>query len=567
MFIAFLGTPHGGSDLASWASIPAKALGVVKSTNTDLLSVLQTSSEVLYRIQNDFLSMIRDLREQGRYLKITCFWESLPMPVVGRLVPRPSASLAGYNTISIHANHRDMAKFGIAEDPGFISVLGELKRWVREAEYISPTTLTADMNAEEVEQQKLECLKSLTFPEIGSRKSNIDSPNPETCEWIFKDSRYRLWNTTNSTPGSSNLLWIKGKPGSGKSTLMKRVTQDHDQLSSSKKIICCSFFFNARGTRLENSPLGFYRTLLFQLLKSSESLIEYFLPYFLHKEEQCPGEKVTWQTSEISQYFHSAISQISSKPIYIFIDALDECEEDEVRRIVKSFEDSSAVAVTKGATVKICFSSRHYPHISLRIITGQNIFMEAHNGLDIRHYIRQELNLHEHHLRNDLTSDLVKKSAGIFFWTLFMVRRLLKASDQGLSVEKMKGLLDSVPPNLESLFEQTLMNMEPDRRAALSVLAAWINCALPPLTLYELYVASAFSANDPPHLLVDLKARHDFDPESFRKYVIDVSGGLFETVSINEEFFVQVIHELVREFFLRSDKVVRILELPTRNGF
>ena len=195
---AFLGTPHGGSDLASWANIPAKALGILKSTNADLLSVLHTSSEVLYRIQNDFLSMIRDLREQGRSLKITYFWESLPMPVVGIIVARSSASLPGYNAISIHANHRDIVKFNMAEDPGFISVLGEVKRWVRDARYLSPIVSTSGVNAEELKQQKLECLKSLTFPEIGSRGSNIDSPNPETCEWIFNVSQYKHWDTTDN---------------------------------------------------------------------------------------------------------------------------------------------------------------------------------------------------------------------------------------------------------------------------------------------------------------------------------------------------------------------------------
>ena len=33
--IAFLGSPHEGSDLASWAKIPANAMGVLKFTNTD----------------------------------------------------------------------------------------------------------------------------------------------------------------------------------------------------------------------------------------------------------------------------------------------------------------------------------------------------------------------------------------------------------------------------------------------------------------------------------------------------------------------------------------------------
>jgi protein SERAC1 len=48
--ILFVATPHEGSSIAQWASIPASTLGVIKPTNVDLLAVLQTSSEVRDRI-------------------------------------------------------------------------------------------------------------------------------------------------------------------------------------------------------------------------------------------------------------------------------------------------------------------------------------------------------------------------------------------------------------------------------------------------------------------------------------------------------------------------------------
>jgi hypothetical protein len=193
--------------------------------------------------------------------------------------------------------------------------------------------------------------------------------------------------------------------------------------------------------------------------------------------------------------------------------------------------------------------------------------MEDHNGLDIRRYVHQELNLREPNLRAELTVGVINKSAGIFFWTLFMVRRLLKASDQGFSAEQMRTLLDSVPPSLEGLFEETLTSMEPDRQASIALLAPWVICALRPLTLYELYVALAFSADKPPLSLLDPKIRTGFDKERFRKYLIDVSGGIFETVPINGGNFVQVIHESVRDFFLGSEKAAKIMKLPVGKRF
>ena len=419
--IAFLGTPHRGSDLASWARIPIKALGIVKSENTDLLSVLQTSSEVLYRIQNDFLSMIRDLREQNRLIKMTCFWESLPMPGISVIVPRASASLVGYNSISIHANHRDTVKFNVPEDPGFVSLVGEFRRWVRELGCSSQAAETPNVSAKELKQQITDCLKSLRFQQYDLRKSNIESPCPGTYQWIFNDSRYISWSSPNCGPGSVNMLWIKGKPGSGKSTLMKAMLLNHER-KSLKENCCLSFFFNARRAEIERSPTGLYRSLLFQLLQASQVVMREFLPHYLQKEQQSFGDKIIWQAPELANFFHSSISRLESTVIYIFVDALDECEEDDVRKAVKGFEDASAAAILNGVVIKICLSSRHYPYISLHNVTSQELFVENLNARDIHHYLLRELTLDQENLRTKLIAGILNKSDGIFFWTSFMVR-------------------------------------------------------------------------------------------------------------------------------------------------
>ena len=133
--IAFMGTPHKGSWMAEWAKIPAGALGIVRSTNKSLLKILETESQLLGSIQLRFLAMIRELRESGRRLEVTCFFEELPLPMVGKIVSRESATLEGYIQVSVHANHSDMVKFGSAEENGFKRLLGELIRWESQVGY------------------------------------------------------------------------------------------------------------------------------------------------------------------------------------------------------------------------------------------------------------------------------------------------------------------------------------------------------------------------------------------------------------------------------------------------
>lgn len=127
--IVFMGTPHKGSWMADWAKIPAGALGLVKSANRSLLKVLETDDQLLEAIQVDFWSMVRELRENGRQVEVTCFFEELPLPVAGKIVSKESATLEGYSSFSINANHSDMVKFGSANETGFRRLLGELERW------------------------------------------------------------------------------------------------------------------------------------------------------------------------------------------------------------------------------------------------------------------------------------------------------------------------------------------------------------------------------------------------------------------------------------------------------
>ncbi len=84
--IAFLGTPHCGSDLARWAKMFGNFTAIFKSTNTNLPSVLQPNSEVLARIQQEFHTMLRARRDAGKgEVNITCFYEELPVRGVGEV--------------------------------------------------------------------------------------------------------------------------------------------------------------------------------------------------------------------------------------------------------------------------------------------------------------------------------------------------------------------------------------------------------------------------------------------------------------------------------------------------
>ena len=151
--IVFMGTPHKGSWMADWAKIPASAIGLVKSTNKSLLAVLETDDQLLEDIQVSFWQMIREQREGGRYLEVTCFFEELPLPRAGVVVSKASATLEGYRSVTIHANHRDMVKFASADHNGFKRLLTDLIRWESEIRSLSVSKPTQSMEAAQIDKQ------------------------------------------------------------------------------------------------------------------------------------------------------------------------------------------------------------------------------------------------------------------------------------------------------------------------------------------------------------------------------------------------------------------------------
>ncbi|KAK1772209.1 hypothetical protein QBC33DRAFT_520561 [Phialemonium atrogriseum] len=129
--IAFAGTPHSGVGMAASVERVARWTDLVRHTNPRIIGALGRDSEVLSQIQHDFHSILRFRADNGYpKIEITCFYEEVSLPGIGEVVAKSSATIPGYIAIGIHSNHMDMVRFPTQNDPGFVSVAGELRRWV-----------------------------------------------------------------------------------------------------------------------------------------------------------------------------------------------------------------------------------------------------------------------------------------------------------------------------------------------------------------------------------------------------------------------------------------------------
>jgi len=58
---------------------------ITKHANSDIVSVLKPGSEVLKRVQDEFHGLLRRCLKEGSEIAITCFFEELPVLLVGKV--------------------------------------------------------------------------------------------------------------------------------------------------------------------------------------------------------------------------------------------------------------------------------------------------------------------------------------------------------------------------------------------------------------------------------------------------------------------------------------------------
>ena len=219
------------------------------------------------------------------------------------------------------------------------------------------------------------CLQSLSFSEMEEREYDVANATKNTCVWLSKDPVYMEW--LNQRHG---LLWIKGHPGVGKSTLMKHIIKK--MIRDEKNTIVLYFFFHARGTSLQHSILGLFRSLLHQILRRIPSILYEITNIFMRKCETQGeyGNTWKWNQEQLQEIFISHVVKASElHPIRIYIDALDECGEEAAVDLIKIFQQVAT-------SLSLCFSCRHYPLIALE--NGLEINVEAGNAHDIKIYVR-----------------------------------------------------------------------------------------------------------------------------------------------------------------------------------
>lgn len=413
---------------------------------------------------------------------------------------------------------------------------------------INANTVNFGSSTETAKDKKTKLLESLKFKHIDSRWSSIKQEHVQTCAWLLEEPEFQGWLAHHNAQENHGLLWIKGHPGCGKSTLMKYAFSACRK--KTKGTTFASFFFNARGDILEKSTPGMYRSLLYQLLgRQSLEFISNVLDDVMLDDYH--SETFLWTNESLESLFRAVIKELK-RPVTCFIDALDECDENQVRHMVLSFDQLGQIALQHQIRFQVCFSSRHYPNISIR--RAQGLILDGRTGhhQDITHYIEDVLDIGSGELADEVRAEVQRKSGGIFMWVVLVVDLLNIEYDQG-QMKALRQRLDDIPEKLSTLFQQILTRHCHNREQVLLCLQ-WLLFAKEPLKPGQLYCAVLVETDQ------DIAAlgRQSTDLDVIKKFVLSSSKGLAEIVQSESSSIVQFIHESVRDFLLKENGLQEI---------
>ncbi|KAJ9264012.1 hypothetical protein DTO195F2_2539 [Paecilomyces variotii] len=379
-------------------------------------------------------------------------------------------------------------------------------------------------------QQRI--LASLQFPQMQERAQKIEAAHEQTYEWVLRsqDKSMHRWDDLvtwlSSSTETRRIYWISGKPGSGKSTLMKfledrlNVREHMLPWAQGCSVIRASYFSWSPGNVLQKSLEGLLRSLLLQILKQKPDLILEVIDDTRWNAAQMPSITLAdWNKLELFSSLQRCILGLQNTFIKVlfFVDGLDEFEgTDEIRQ--ELIEIFKRLACT--GNVKIFLSGRPWNIFQDSFSDIPKIRLEDLTRDDIDLYVRanflnnprfQYLLSCDQKTAESLIFAVADKAEGVFLWVRLVVRDLLKAMRDGDGIRTLYRKLEETPADLNHYFKRLFSSIDPQHmREASIILQIALHeehgfVALHPLRLLDL---SFTDESSPDFILADSFEHH-----------------------------------------------------------
>jgi hypothetical protein len=325
-------------------------------------------------------------------------------------------------------------------------------------------------NSDKIRREQ-EIITSLNYRPRKFRYQAIEDAHTKTFKWVYKPPHDQFLQWLKSGNG---IFWLSGKPGSGKSTLMKfivdnpRTSQALATWANGKRCVTASHFFWIAGETIQMSQEGLFRSLLYTVFKERPQLVETLCPSLWKASREVDASESEFDQIWSRRALREAILRLKDfqddeSLFCFFIDGLDEYEGDhlEMVRMLESF-------VMPG-NIKICVSSRPWNVFSDAFGRAPRRTVALHDltHKDFALFVQDKLG--EHHLweslsadvRHQISHEILQKAEGVFLWVHLVVKKIREGLSNGDTIEVLQQRVRSFPPDLEEFFSRMMESIDP----------------------------------------------------------------------------------------------------------
>ncbi|KAI0441725.1 hypothetical protein F4803DRAFT_407988 [Xylaria telfairii] len=334
---------------------------------------------------------------------------------------------------------------------------------------------------------QIKILKSLYFPELRRRWHQIRDADIRSNEWIYDAGKTSFVSWLESQRQGDSFFYITGRAGSGKSTLMKFVSENKrtkeslERWAGKAKLHTASYYFWNQGTDKQKSGIGLFQSLLYQILRLAPDLITLINQDRLHHE--------VWEMKKLIDIFKQIAQQtVLDTKFCFFIDGLDEYDGDE-KDIIHLLQELSI-----SQHIKICASSRPGRQYESTLPKDDRTFDIARfTKGDMLRYIKTRLQQCVNWRRlaaadpptcQDILNELSARAGGVWLWVSLVTADIIKEAEKNEEAATLRKIVDEFPADLYEYFARMIRRIPKRHHEEMAETFLVVMEELQPLPLY-----------------------------------------------------------------------------------